>query len=285
MPEERAYLLGHTDREMERLKLQAACLEGLTRRLIRECGIEAGMVVADFGSGAGDVAMLVAEAVGQCGKVIGVEAEPRAVEMAKARALAAGLSQVTFEVGTDGDLVRLGPFDAVIGRCVLIHQPDPVATLRRVAAAVRRGGVVAFMEPAAHVDTITLPEVELIRAFSDSLAKFIRAALPSPDIAGRIIPCFIDAGLPMPKVLWESIVPSSDLQFLRLGVLTYETFLPLMQRFGTVDARVGDPATLYDRLFNAAVAARAQSVMMPYASAWARRDEPGPTPFVSGPDA
>jgi SAM-dependent methyltransferase len=285
MSQEHAYLLGHSDREMERLKLQAACLEGLTRRLIRECGIEAGMVVADFGSGAGDVAMLVAEAVGQGGKVIGVEAELRAVEMAKARALAAGLSQVAFEVGTDADLARLGPFDAVIGRCVLVHQHDPAATLRRVAAAVRRGGLVAFMEPAAHVDTMTLPEVELIRAFSDSMSKFMRAALPSPDIAGRIIPCFIDAGLPIPKVLWESIVPGSDLRFLRLGVLTYETFLPLMQRFGTVDPRVGDPATLYDRLLNAGVAARAQSVMMPYVSAWARRDEPGPEPFGSGRDA
>jgi SAM-dependent methyltransferase len=280
MSQERAYLLGHADREMERLKLQAVCLEGLTRRLIRECGIEPGMTVADLGSGAGDVAMLIAETVGPGGKVIGIDAEPRAIDVARARA--AGLPQVAFEVGTDGDLARLGPFDAVIGRCVLIHQPDPAATLTRVAAAVRRGGIVAFMEPAAHVDTITLPEVELIRAFSDSMTKFMRAALPSPDIAGRIIACFMDAGLPMPKVLWESIVPTSDLIFLRLGVLTYETFLPLMQRFGTVDPRVGDPATLYNRLMNAALEARAQSVLMPYVSAWARRDEPGPEPFASG---
>jgi SAM-dependent methyltransferase len=285
MSQENAYLLGHADQEMERLKLQAACLEGLTRRLIRECGIEAGMVVADFGSGAGDVAMLVAEAVGEGGKVIGVEAEPRAVAMARARAQAAGLSQVTFEVGSDSDLARLGPFDAVISRCVLVHQPDPSATLRRLAAAVRRGGVVACMEPAVHVDTITLPEVELIRAFSDSMSKFMRVALPSPDIAGRIIPCFIDAGLPTPKVLWEAIVPTLDLRLLQLGVLTYQTFLPLMQRFGTVDQRVGDPATLYDRLLDAAVAARAQSVLTPYVSAWARRDEPGPTPFASAREA
>ena len=283
MSQDNAYLLGHADQEMERLKLQAACLEGLTRRLIRECGIEAGMVVADFGSGAGDVAMLVAETVGEGGKVIGVDAEPRAV--ARARAQAAGLSQVTFEVGSDSDLARLGPFDAVICRCVLVHQPDPAATLRRFAAAVRRGGVVACMEPAVHVDSITLPEVELIRAFGDSISKFMRAALPSPDIAGRIIPCFIDAGLPAPKVLWEAIVPSLDLRLLQLGVLTYQTFLPLMQRFGAVDPRVGDPATLYDRLLDAAVTARAQSVLMPYASAWARLADPGTPPFASASEA
>jgi hypothetical protein len=71
------------------------------------------------------------------------------------------------------------------------------------------------------------------------------AALPSPDVAGRIIPCFIEAGLPEPKVLWESVVPGSkDDIWLRLFVLTYKNLLPLMQRLGTVDPGVGDPDTL-----------------------------------------
>lgn len=272
MNQDAKYLLGHGDVEMERLQLQAACLEGQTRRLIQECGIEAGMAVADFGSGAGDVAMLVAEAVGPAGKVVGIDAEQRAVEMAAARARKAGLRRIEFAVGTDFDLERLGPFDAVIGRCVLVHQSEPAATLRRVAAAVRPGGIIAFMEPAVHVDVQMLPEFELGRALSDSLSRFLRGALPSPDIAGRIIPCYIDAGLPEPHVLWELVVPGSDPRHLRLATLTYETLLPLMQRFGRVDPRVGDPATLYDRVLSEARAARAQIAMMPYVSAWARRE-------------
>ena len=73
--------------------------------------------------------------------------------------------------------------------------------------------------------------------------KFMRVALPSHDIAGRIIPCFIDAGLPEPRVLWELIVPGSDITHLRWFISTYTTFLPLMERFGTVDPAVGDPET------------------------------------------
>ena len=42
------YLLGHADRELERLQLQARCLEGLYGRLIKECGIEPGMRVLDL---------------------------------------------------------------------------------------------------------------------------------------------------------------------------------------------------------------------------------------------
>ena len=39
-----------------------------------------------------------------------------------------------------------GQFDAVVGRWVLMYQPDPVALLRRLAGMLRSGGVVAFQE-------------------------------------------------------------------------------------------------------------------------------------------
>ena len=54
-------------------------------------------------------------------------------------------------------------------------------------------------------------------------------------------------------------------------VKSYETFLPSMERLGLVDPRVGDPATLYDRILSAAKAARAQGTTSPFASAWAVR--------------
>ncbi len=110
-----------------------------------------------------------------------------------------------------------------------------------------------------------------MRAVGESLTKFMRVALPSYDIAGRIIPCFIDAGLPEPRVLWELIVPGSDPTHLRWFISTYTTFLPLMERFGVVDPTVGDPETLSDRIVAAVRALRAQGATAPYASAWAVR--------------
>jgi ubiquinone/menaquinone biosynthesis C-methylase UbiE len=229
------------------------------------------MRVLDIGSGVGDVAMLVAEVVGPSGSVVGVDAAERAVEASRHRAREASLQHVKFAVGSDRDLDKLGQFDAVIGRFVLVHQPDPAGMIRRTAASVRSGGIVAFLEPATHVSGSTLPEVELIRAVGESWMNFMRAVLPSHDIAGRMIPCFIDAGLPEPRVLWESVVPGSDTKWLRSMVKSYETFLPSMERLGLVDPRVGDPATLYDRILSAARAARAQGTTSPFASAWAVR--------------
>ena len=261
-----------SDEELERLQLQAQCLEGLTRRLIRESGIGPGMRVLDLGAGPGDVAFLVAEAVGPSGSVVGVDREERSVQLAKRRAAESGYDNVTFAVAGDDALPADAPFDAAIGRFVLIHQREPSAMIRRAAAVVRQGGIVAFLEPALHLDSHSLPEIELVSAVGRSLKRFMLAALPSPDVAGRLIPCFMEAGLPEPKVLWESVVPGSkDDIWLRSLILTYKNFLPFMQRFGTVDPLVGDPDTLAERIIADALARRAQGATAPFASAWATK--------------
>ena len=64
------YLLGHADPELEHLQLQACCLEGPTRRLVKECGIEPGIRVLDVGSGVGVLNhALFDAAIGPCVRI------------------------------------------------------------------------------------------------------------------------------------------------------------------------------------------------------------------------
>jgi ubiquinone/menaquinone biosynthesis C-methylase UbiE len=108
-----------SDLELERLQLQARCFENITRRLIRESGIGPGMRVLDLGAGPGDVAFLVAEAVGPTGSVVGVDREERSVALARRRVAEAGYSNVAFTVAGDDALPGDAPFDAAIGRVLL----------------------------------------------------------------------------------------------------------------------------------------------------------------------
>jgi hypothetical protein len=62
-----AYALGHSDEELERLRVQSRFVEPITRQFFQEAGISAGMRVLDVGSGAGDVAFLTADLVGETG--------------------------------------------------------------------------------------------------------------------------------------------------------------------------------------------------------------------------
>ena len=50
---ERSYVLGHSDRKLARLKVQARLIGPITRGFMRDSGIEPGMRVLDVGSGAG----------------------------------------------------------------------------------------------------------------------------------------------------------------------------------------------------------------------------------------
>ena len=94
-----AYVLGHSDRELSRLRVQARLLEPATRQIFREAGIDAGMRVLDIGSGAGDVTFLTAELVGASGEVIGTDVAATAVAAATQSAEERGLARVSFREG------------------------------------------------------------------------------------------------------------------------------------------------------------------------------------------
>jgi SAM-dependent methyltransferase len=265
------YFLGHADPEIERLQLQAGLIGGITRRLISEAGIQPGMRVLDIGCGVGDVSMLLAEAVGEGGSVVAFDREPRAVEVARARALATGYRQIEFVVAAHDTLPEQPAFDAAIGRYVLLHQADPVAMVRRAAAAVRRQGVVAFHEPAVGINAYTLPTVDLAGQSGRRLNAAFHGLLPQADVGSRLVACFEEAGLPTPHLIWESIAGGPDSPVWRWLAMSYRCMLPHMVRLGLTPADAGDPDTLADRLVATVTAERTQIVFPPQARAWAIR--------------
>src|SRR5262245_46355878 len=88
------YALGHSDRELERLGVQAKLFDPLTQQLFSDAGIVPGMRVLDVGSGSGDVSFLAARMVGPSGEVIGTDKSTAAVATANRRAAALQLSNV-----------------------------------------------------------------------------------------------------------------------------------------------------------------------------------------------
>ena len=141
------YLLAQSEEEMRRLALQAEVLHTQpTRWLFQQAGLSAGMRVLDVGCGAGDGTFLAAEFVGPSGRVIGIDSSPRALDTARLRADRAGLGNVAFIEADLQDYVHPEPFDALVGRAVLMYLPDPAAALRSLLRSVRGGGLVAFRE-------------------------------------------------------------------------------------------------------------------------------------------
>ena len=124
----------------------------LTKRLLIEAGIESGMRVLDVGCGQGDVSLLVAGLVGERGKALGVDRDARAVVAAGERARALGLANASFaEANLTALPAEYGGFDAIVGRRVLMYQPDAAAAIKHLVPALEPGGVMFFLEHDATV--------------------------------------------------------------------------------------------------------------------------------------
>jgi SAM-dependent methyltransferase len=266
------YILGHSGREIRRLMHQAAILRPITERLLRGAGIGTGMRVLDLGCGAGDVSMLAAELVGPTGSVVGIDRSQEVVAVARERARTAGLRHVDFEEASVDAFSDPEPFDAAIGRYVLIHQADPVAFIRAAAGLVRPGGVVAFHELCVGGQVLqSLPGVPLWQQAWDWMRMAFQAAAPHSDAGGRLIEHFSRAGLPQPALFCESPVGGGkDSPLYAWLAETLESFMPQVLRTGIVTADTIAIETFEDRLRTAVVEAQSQVVGPEQFCAWTR---------------
>jgi SAM-dependent methyltransferase len=266
-----AYVLGHSDSEISRLQVQAHLLEPATRQFLREAGITAGMRVLDIGSGAGDVAFLAAELVGRLGEVIGSDTAAAAVGAATRRAEERGLHNVSFREGDSAQMDFNRPFNAIVGRYVLLFQANPVAMLRKLARHVLPGGLIVFHEPdwVSARSTPPAPTYDrCVRWIRDSF----RIAGTDSDMAGRLYTDFIHAGLPAPCMRMQTFIAGGAAcsEFLQAIADLIGILVPTMERQRVTTAAEVDVATLAERLKREAIANASVIVGRSEVGAWTR---------------
>ena len=164
-----------------------------------------GIRVLDVGSGAGHVAFLAAELVGPSGEVLGVERAPEALARARDGAAMRGLANLSVLQADLEDLAPVRPFDAVVGRMVLLFVPDPTATLRRLARQLRPAGIVFFQE----LDMgglRTWPARPLLDRCRDDVVTTSRRAGVNTRMGLDLYSTYVAAGLPSPTMRLDAIV-------------------------------------------------------------------------------
>lgn len=265
------YALGRSKQEYARLARQAEIMKPMTRRLFADAGIRTGMTVLDLGSGAGDVAMLLAEMAGPEGRVIGLDLDHDAMQHARERAVEARFHQVHFVHSDFAHYHPDAPLDAIVGRFVLMYQADPAAALSQVTKHLRPGGVVAFIEP--WFRPIGLPE-GVTKTAVTCLIETLRRSGAHVDLGPRLHRVFPAAGLPVPEMRFEMVMDGHDDSPLYQYVAdTVASLLPKALEYGIPGADKLDLATLPGQVHAEMNAAGYAMAVASVVCAWCRKPE------------
>ena len=267
------YVLGHADIEVQRLLLQGRLYDDYTEHALRLAGLRPGMRVLDVGCGPGDVSFVAAGLVGPTGSVLGVDAAPEMVGLARARAAEKGLSTVHF-MQTAIDAIALDePVDAVIGRLILMHLPDPAATLRQLSNWVRPGGVIAFAENDI-TDTRSIPDMPLFGQVTAGIVRAFEAMGLSPRFGTTLHAVFQDAGLGAPHLtLSAPIGTAADTDILSYAAEVWRLVSPIANQGGFAIDELADIDEFVPLFREEALAVNALITMPPIITAWAQVQE------------
>ena len=264
------YVLGSAEAEHDRLIRQGRRLAKYTEHLFREAGVGAGQRVLDIGSGVGEVALLVARLVEDSGSVVGIDRDAAALAKARARVAEAGLNNVRFIESDIASMDDSRPFDAIVGRYVLMFQPDPVAVLRALSARVRPGGVIVLQEASWLAFFSQVAHLPLWTGCATLVCEALRRGQVHTDMGLVLFRAFEDIGYPVPSMRIDiPIDQGPDMRRWLYDLLL--TLRPRIQELGLSLEPVGDVDTLLVRLERELDDHRSYAVGVGLVGAWSRR--------------
>ncbi len=124
-------------------------------------GIRAGMRVLEVGPGNGTYTLATGLAVGEAGRVVAIDIEPRIIERLRQRAKLEGVGNIEGRVADAHQLpFPDASFDAIYMITVIGEIPAPGKAIHEFHRVLRRGGTLAFSE------LITDPDYSLPRTLN-----------------------------------------------------------------------------------------------------------------------
>ena len=194
MSEEKSYVIGTHDAEVERLGVQHRVWRASVLDFWRQGGITTGQSVLDVGAGPGYATLDLAEIVGRAGNVIAIERSHRFLGALQAFAAARGLSNIKT---VEGDLLEYEWPEAIADRAwvrwVLAFVNDPAKIVRGIARALKPGGKLLIHEYYDYASWHLAPRSPLFEAYVAKIIAKWRASGGEPDV-----------GLALPHLLPEA---------------------------------------------------------------------------------
>jgi SAM-dependent methyltransferase len=186
-------------------------------------------------------------------------------------AQAEGLRHVSFREGDPAEMRFERPFDAVIGRYVLLFQADPVTMLRKLAGHLRPLGLVVFHEP-DWVAARSVPPAPTYDRCCGWIRETFRLSDTDSDMAAKLYTTFVRAELAAPSMRMQTFIAggAASADFLQAVADLVGTLVPAIERLGVATAAEIAIDTLAERLKREATANASVIIGRSEIAAWSR---------------
>jgi arsenite methyltransferase len=188
--------------------------------------LKAGQIVLDLGSGGGFDCFLAAQAVGERGRVIGVDMTPEMLSKARELAAGNGFENVEFRLGEIENLPAADcSVDVIISNCVINRSPEKQRVFQEAFRVLKPGGrlVVSDVVVTAELPNALRSDPDLYSAciagaplvddveamlaeagfmdvqirLTDGSRRFIREWAPGTGVEDFVVAAIIEAAKPM----------------------------------------------------------------------------------------
>lgn len=220
--------------------------EDFTYRLLMDAGIKKGFRVLDVGCGSGDVTFLTAEIVGDQGEVIGFDTNEAALAIAQSAAVNRNIPNAKFIKAEIGGLAHdIGQFDAIVGRRVLMYQPNATESVRSLLPYLKTNGLIVFQESDS-IGTVENSSLPLHTQAQSWIWNTVENERGNIHIGSNLYSVYKQAGLEIAQVRAEAVLQTpetgSDLAWV------VKMMLPRIIQSGSVSQEEIDIESLEDRL-------------------------------------
>jgi SAM-dependent methyltransferase len=221
--------------------------DDFTKTLLRAAKIDGDVRVLDVGCGAGDVALMAARMLGGQGTVVGVDIDQAALNIARRMAEENNYSNVTFQLADIGALPnRTGVFDVIVGRRVLMYQPDAARSIKGLLPHLKKGGRMAFQEHDATLTPASPIPMPLHARAQSWIWDAVKKEGGDIHLGFNLYSVFAQAGLTVEWVKAELAVQTPS-QNTELGDIV-QAMLPRILKSGVATEAEIDIGTLIARL-------------------------------------
>ncbi len=180
------YLLGDSDREIDRLRFQHSVWGPVTHRFFDRLGVQPGWRCLDVGAGPGFVSMDLRDRVGNFGEVTALEPSETFRAWLTDEVRRRGWINLHIVTGTSYEVdLPHEYYDLIFVRWVIGFVPHPEPFLKPLLAALKPGGIVALQDY-VHEGCSLFPEGGAWDSFPEMMRRWWRSGGGDPFVAARL---------------------------------------------------------------------------------------------------